>query len=61
MQKRIMKFGSPFIKNISGYKNIIFLSQTSVTKGINLIGEYHDLSSLEKIIFIQWVKRLQLH
>ena len=36
-----------FIKNISGYKNIIFLSQTSVTKGINLIGESHDLSSLE--------------
>jgi uroporphyrinogen-III synthase len=37
----------PFIKNISDYKNIIFLSQTSVAKGVDLIGKSHDLVSLE--------------
>ncbi|MEL0238115.1 MAG: uroporphyrinogen-III synthase, partial [Gammaproteobacteria bacterium] len=41
------KIWESFIKNISDYKNIIFLSQTSVAKGINLISESHDLISLE--------------
>ena len=37
----------PFIKNISDYRNIIFLSQTSAAKGVDLIGKSHDLVSLE--------------